>query len=342
MISSTSKMFPGVFYALLAGFLGAVASSSAKLSLGADYLKGVCETGLRTWGGEDRIIRQADETTACDWLHIPLRLLCGGLLFTCNAVMWTFFAKALRYSSSSARATVTTTASNFISSAFLGQLIFGETHAALWWVGISLTLSGLLVLHKSAPRDAQPALAKKDDWWPKWWPDTADWPLLLMDWFSCRNCYIDGRGVHWRISLKYMTVHRSLSPLSTLKKNEIGKDFGTWCFWQSPTQYLYISLFARENLNCSWCIWILIFLKPCQHFIIDQQKLKGEFMNTGTVKKHFYSLRNTFPKCSLKVWYILFWYQYVPYKRKRHTNAYYVMYYSRGMVLRTNKEPHQR
>ncbi|KAJ8290847.1 hypothetical protein GJAV_G00018280 [Gymnothorax javanicus] len=142
---------------------GAVASSSAKLSLGADYLKGVCETGLRTWGGEDRIIRQADETTACDWLHIPLRLLCGGLLFTCNAVMWTFFAKALRYSSSSARATVTTTASNFISSAFLGQLIFGETHAALWWVGISLTLSGLLVLHKSAPRDAQPALAKKDD-----------------------------------------------------------------------------------------------------------------------------------------------------------------------------------
>ncbi|KAJ8385677.1 hypothetical protein AAFF_G00183900 [Aldrovandia affinis] len=117
-------MFPGVFYALLAGFLGAVASSSAKLSLGADYLKGVCETGLKSWGGEERKFRQADETTACDWLHIPLRLLCGGLLFTCNAVMWTFFSKALRYSSSSARATVTTTASNFISSAFLGQLIF--------------------------------------------------------------------------------------------------------------------------------------------------------------------------------------------------------------------------
>lgn len=49
-------------------------------------------------------------------LHIPLRLLCGGLLFTCNAVMWTFLAKALRYSSSSTWTTVTTTASNFISS----------------------------------------------------------------------------------------------------------------------------------------------------------------------------------------------------------------------------------
>lgn len=52
----------------------------------------------------------------CFQLHIPLRLLCGGLLFTCNAVMWTFLAKALRYSSSSTQTTVTTTASNFISS----------------------------------------------------------------------------------------------------------------------------------------------------------------------------------------------------------------------------------
>ncbi|XP_028820245.1 transmembrane protein 42-like [Denticeps clupeoides] len=153
-------MFPGVVYALLAGFLGAVASSSAKLSLGADYLKGVCESGLRTWG-EQRKFRPENEATACDWLHIPLRLLCGGLLFTCNAVMWTFLAKALRYSSSSTRATVTTTASNFISSAFLGQLIFGESHLALWWVGISLTLSGLLVLHRATPSD--PPVTKKDE-----------------------------------------------------------------------------------------------------------------------------------------------------------------------------------
>uniref|UniRef100_A0A3B5MP61 Transmembrane protein 42 n=1 Tax=Xiphophorus couchianus TaxID=32473 RepID=A0A3B5MP61_9TELE len=129
-------MFPGVFYALLAGFLGAVASSSAKLSLGADYLKG---------------------------LHIPLRLLCGGLLFTCNAVMWTFLAKALRYSSSSTRTTVTTTASNFVSSAFLGQLIFGEPQITLWWVGISLTFSGLLVLQKISPQDRHQTAATTKD-----------------------------------------------------------------------------------------------------------------------------------------------------------------------------------
>ncbi|XP_022071601.1 transmembrane protein 42-like [Acanthochromis polyacanthus] len=135
-------MFSGTFYALLAGFLGAAASLSAKLSLGADYLREMCESGLSGWTGP----------SCCDWLHIPLRLLCGGLLFICNAVMWTFFSKALRLCSSSAGATVTTTASNFISSGLLGRLIFGESHAALWWMGISLTLCGLLVLHGSTPQ----------------------------------------------------------------------------------------------------------------------------------------------------------------------------------------------
>ncbi|XP_016313743.1 transmembrane protein 42a isoform X1 [Sinocyclocheilus anshuiensis] len=155
-------MLPGVFYALMAGFLAALASSSAKLSLGAVYLKDVCETGLKIWtDGQENT--DGFDTTACDWLHIPLRLLCGGLLFTCNAVMWTFFAKALRHSSSSARATVTTTASNFISSAFLGHVIFGETHATLWWVGIILTLTGLYVLHGSTPQAPQENVDKKYD-----------------------------------------------------------------------------------------------------------------------------------------------------------------------------------
>ncbi|KAK1788940.1 hypothetical protein P4O66_015852 [Electrophorus voltai] len=96
-------------------------------------------------------------------MHVPLRLLCGGLVFTCNAVMWTFLSKALRYSSSSARTTVTTTASNLISSAFLGQLIFGDSHIALWWVGVSLTLSGLLVLRRASPNHARSPPTSKDN-----------------------------------------------------------------------------------------------------------------------------------------------------------------------------------
>lgn len=35
----------------------------------------------------------------------------------------------------------------FCVQAVLGRLIFGETHASLWWLGICLTLCGLLVLH---------------------------------------------------------------------------------------------------------------------------------------------------------------------------------------------------
>lgn len=65
-------MISGAFYALLAGFLGAVASSSAKLSLGSDYLKGMCETGLKTWSqdGDYRII--PEETSPCEWVRVYL------------------------------------------------------------------------------------------------------------------------------------------------------------------------------------------------------------------------------------------------------------------------------
>jgi len=60
-------MFPGVFYALIAGFLAALASSSAKLSLGADYLKGVCETVLIRIDGQGNTT--GVDTTACDWVR---------------------------------------------------------------------------------------------------------------------------------------------------------------------------------------------------------------------------------------------------------------------------------
>lgn len=47
--------------------------------------------------------------------------------------------------------------------AFLGQLIFGEAQITLWWVGISLTFSGLLVLQWVSPQDAQQNTVAKDE-----------------------------------------------------------------------------------------------------------------------------------------------------------------------------------
>ncbi|XP_077576416.1 transmembrane protein 42-like [Stigmatopora nigra] len=151
-------MFSGSLYAFLAGCSGAAASFSAKLTLGADYLNEMCEASVRGTSG-----MQQDGPTVCYWLHIPLRLVCIGSMFLCNAVMWTLFSKALRYSSSSAMATATTSAGNFIFSAILGTLIFGESQARLYWLGISLTLCGMAVLHGSRPREDLAQEERKSD-----------------------------------------------------------------------------------------------------------------------------------------------------------------------------------
>ncbi|XP_075442822.1 transmembrane protein 42 [Ascaphus truei] len=143
-------MWAGSGCAAAAGLLGALSACSAKLALGADYLREACEAAAGDQGG------------TCQWVHLLLRLCCVCLVFACNAVMWTFFAKALRFSSSSASATVTTTGSNFVSSAFLGKVLFGESRALLWWVGISITLCGLLVLHTASPPAEQRSPGKKE------------------------------------------------------------------------------------------------------------------------------------------------------------------------------------
>ncbi|XP_052650477.1 transmembrane protein 42 [Harpia harpyja] len=124
--------------AAAAGLLAAAAAAAAKLALGP--------------GGE----------AAGGWLPVLLRIGCIGLVFTCNAMMWTVFAKALRLSSSSAAASVTSTASNFISSAILGKLLFAETWTPLWWVGLAVTLCGLVLLHTAVPQPAQLPVEKKE------------------------------------------------------------------------------------------------------------------------------------------------------------------------------------
>ncbi|XP_026573603.1 transmembrane protein 42 [Pseudonaja textilis] len=138
----------GATCAITAGLLGALAASSAKLALGDDYLKIDCQAVLGEIAGE------------CVWVSVILQIVCGGLVFVCNAIMWTFFAKALRHSFSSATVTVTSTASNFIFSAFLGRLLFGEIDDLLWWIGISISLLGLLLLH-TTPLKQQICLKKK-------------------------------------------------------------------------------------------------------------------------------------------------------------------------------------
>lgn len=68
-------MLTGLMYALLAGLFGAVASSSAKLSLGASYLKALCYTVVRQWTVEEDGLTPGVHTTACEWVKWPFLYL---------------------------------------------------------------------------------------------------------------------------------------------------------------------------------------------------------------------------------------------------------------------------
>ncbi|KAM9231014.1 transmembrane protein 42 [Leptosomus discolor] len=138
MAGRAERPMGGGVAAVVAGLLGAAGAATAKLALGPG------------------------EAAAGGWVLVLLRISCVGLAFACNAVMWTVFAKALRLSSSSATASVTTTASNFLSSAVLGKLLFRETWTPLWWGGLAVTFCGLVLLHTAAPQPAHlPAEKKK-------------------------------------------------------------------------------------------------------------------------------------------------------------------------------------
>ncbi|MCL4143590.1 UNVERIFIED_CONTAM: hypothetical protein GTU68_023311 [Idotea baltica] len=76
-------------------------------------------------------------------------------MFLLNCIMWISFTKALRFTSTSLEATIINTASNFFSTAVIGQVLFEEVVTGLWWMGTVLILCGLLIMHHSknvAPR----------------------------------------------------------------------------------------------------------------------------------------------------------------------------------------------
>ncbi|KAF4801341.1 Kinesin-like protein KIF15 [Turdus rufiventris] len=74
------------------------------------------------------LVRLKKDNAKLTELPVLLRLSCVGLVFVLNAVMWTVFTKALRLSSSSAAASVTTTASNFISSMVISPMDLDQIH----------------------------------------------------------------------------------------------------------------------------------------------------------------------------------------------------------------------
>ena len=89
----------------------------------------------------------------------------------CNALMWTTFTKALQGASSTVEITVTNSSANLFFTvstlepkeqlqkshvyssppqAVLGNAVFGETLSLQWWLGASIIVTGLIIIHSTA------------------------------------------------------------------------------------------------------------------------------------------------------------------------------------------------
>ncbi|RQM08756.1 hypothetical protein DH86_00002468, partial [Scytalidium sp. 3C] len=60
--------------------------------------------------------------------------------------MWTLFTKALARGTSTTQVSIINTSSNFMITAILGFIIFGESLPPLWWVGAALLVAGNVII----------------------------------------------------------------------------------------------------------------------------------------------------------------------------------------------------
>ncbi|KAJ1654286.1 hypothetical protein IWQ61_005761, partial [Dispira simplex] len=127
-------------YALLSGSLAASASLFAKLAVDsrttelATFLESqtttVCFTQSLAWVSDyaAQVVQTmlGSALTPTQFYAYVLRGCFVGLIFTCNALMWAMFSKALHQADSSVTMTVYNTAINFCLTAVLGRLAFNE------------------------------------------------------------------------------------------------------------------------------------------------------------------------------------------------------------------------
>ncbi|KAF9985644.1 hypothetical protein BGZ65_010286 [Modicella reniformis] len=141
--------------AILAGTFAALASVFAKLTLDVrtvEFLQYACYTFFTPMSPHctSLFIAKEGETSP---IVVAVRTACFGLIFICNAAMWTLFTKALNRSKSSATVTVINSASNFCLTAMLGYALFSEPLALQWWFGASLIVIGSVLVSSDETSD---------------------------------------------------------------------------------------------------------------------------------------------------------------------------------------------
>lgn len=83
--------------------------------------------------------------------------LCVTSLVVCNVLMWLNFTTAMQ-GMRTVTATSATTTVNFLVSGLAGQVLFGEVLSLSWWVGISLIISGVILLNSDQIEEKVKAL----------------------------------------------------------------------------------------------------------------------------------------------------------------------------------------
>ncbi|XP_061162515.1 transmembrane protein 42-like [Saccostrea echinata] len=131
----------GLMLAVSAGIMAALGSVSAKLATSDHILMDTCQIIFRIG--------------ICHQLSLLMRIVFFAMIFVCNGMMWTLFTKSLQFCSSTAEATVTNTASNFLISALIGVALFNETLSLRWWIGASLIVTGLLLIHRANRKESE-------------------------------------------------------------------------------------------------------------------------------------------------------------------------------------------
>ncbi|TID26056.1 hypothetical protein E2P81_ATG03827 [Venturia nashicola] len=79
-------------------------------------------------------------------VEVILRIAIGLSSFGLSATMWTFYTKALASSPSAVHVNIVNTTSNFLMTAVLGALIFGEKLPALWFLGAAFLVMGGVII----------------------------------------------------------------------------------------------------------------------------------------------------------------------------------------------------
>jgi hypothetical protein len=60
--------------------------------------------------------------------------------------MWALFTRALTAGPSTTKVSITNTSANFLMTAFLGMLVFGEPVRGLWWLGAAMMAAGCILV----------------------------------------------------------------------------------------------------------------------------------------------------------------------------------------------------